>query len=87
MATLLSPAALGLVLGAFAAVLAGYGLANYVWKLREIQTVVQFLPTQLVFSGMTAGVILLLVVLLMGVASAFSSYVYRRTVHEGVRTA
>ena len=86
-ATLLSPAALGLILGAFAAVLAGYGLANYVWKLREIQTVVQFLPTHLVFSGMTAGVILLLVVLLMGVASAFSSYVYRRTAHEGVRTA
>ena len=86
-ATLLSPAVLGLVLGAGAAVLAGYGLANYVWKLREIQTVVQFLPTRLVFSALTGGVLVLLVVLLIGVASMFSWYVYRRTAHEGVRTA
>ena len=86
-ATLLSPAVLGLLLGTAAAVLAGYGLANYVWKLREIQTVVQFLPTHLVFSGMTGGVLLLLVVLLLAVASTFSWYVYRRTAHEGVRTA
>lgn len=86
-ATLLSPAVLGLLLGAFAAVLAGYGLANYVWKLREIRSVVQYLPTRLVFSPLTAGVLLLLIALLIGVASAFSSYVYRRTAHEGVRTA
>jgi hypothetical protein len=86
-ATLLSPAALGLLLGAFAAVLAGYGLANYVWKLREIRTVVQLLPTRLVMSALTAAVVLLLVTLLIGVASLFSWYVYRRTAHESVRTA
>ena len=86
-ATLLSPAVIGLVLGTGAAVLAGFGLANYVWKLREIQTVVQFLPTHLVFSPLTGGVLLLLIVLLIGVASMFSWYVYRRTAHEGVRTA
>lgn len=86
-ATLLSPALLGLVLGALAAVLAGFGLANYVWKLREIRTVVQLLPTHLVLSPLTGGVLVLLVVLLIGVASAFSWYVYRRTAHESVRTA
>ena len=86
-ATLLSPAVIGLVLGTASAVLAGFGLANYVWKLREIQTVVQFLPTHLVFSPLTGGVLLLLIVLLIGVASMFSWYVYRRTAHEGVRTA
>jgi hypothetical protein len=86
-ATLLSPALLGLVIGASAAVLAGFGLANYVWKLREIKTVVQLLPTRLVLSSLTAGVLVLLVVLLIGVASAFSWYVYRRTAHENVRTA
>ena len=86
-ATLLSPALLGLVLGAFAAVLAGFGLANYVWKLREIKTVVQLLPTHLVLSPLTGGVLVLLVGLLIGVASAFSWYVYRRTAHESVRTA
>jgi hypothetical protein len=86
-ATLLSPALLGLVIGASAAVLAGFGLANYVWKLREIKTVVQLLPTRLVLSSLTGGVLVLLVVLLIGVASAFSWYVYRRTAHENVRTA
>ena len=86
-ATLLSPAVIGLILGALSAVLAGFGLANYVWKLREIQTVVQFLPTHLVLSPLTGGVLLLLVVLLIGVASVFSWYVYRKTAHEGVRTA
>lgn len=86
-ATLLSPALLGLLIGTGAAVLAGYGLANYVWKLREIRTVVQLLPTHLVLSSMTAGVLALLVVLLIGVASTFSWYVYRRTAHEGVRSA
>jgi len=86
-ATLLSPALLGLVIGASAAVLAGYGLANYVWKLREIRTVVQLLPTHLVFSPLTGGVLVLLIVLLVGVASAFSWYVYQRTAHETVRSA
>jgi hypothetical protein len=86
-ATLLSPALLGLVLGASAAVLAGFGLANYVWTLREIRTVVQLLPTRLVFSPLTGGVLLLLLVLLIAVASAFSWYVYRRTAHESVRGA
>jgi hypothetical protein len=86
-ATLLSPAIVGLVLGTATAVLAGFGLANYVWKLREIKTVVQLLPTHLVFSSLTIVVLLLLVILLIGVASAFSSYVYRKTAHESVRTA
>ncbi|MPY90909.1 MAG: FtsX-like permease family protein [Luteitalea sp.] len=86
-ATLLSPALLGLIIGALAAVLAGFGLANYVWKLREIRTVVQLLPTHLVASPLTGSVLLLLIVLLIGVASAFSWYVYRRTAHEIVRRA
>ena len=86
-ATLLSPALLGLLLGAVAAVLAGFGLANYVWKLREIRTVVQLLPTHLVLSPLTGGVLALMIVMLIGVASAFSWYVYRRTAHESVRTA
>ena len=86
-ALLLSPAALGLVLGTSAALVAGFGLANYVWKLREIKTVVQLLPTHLVVGSVTLGVLALLIVLLVGVASGFSWYVYRRTAHENVRTA
>jgi hypothetical protein len=86
-ATLLSPALLGLVIGAATAVLAGYGLANYVWKLREIRTVVQLLPTNLVITSFTGIVILTLVALLIAVAFAFSGYVYRRTANESIRSA
>jgi hypothetical protein len=84
LAMLLSPALVGLALGATAAVLAGFGLANYVWKLREIRTVVQLLPTHLVISLLTAWIALLLVCLLVGVATGFSWWVYRHTAHRSM---
>jgi hypothetical protein len=84
-ATLLSPALVGLALGAGSAVLAGYGLANYVWRLREIRTVVQLLPTRLVIAPLTAWIALLLVVMLVGVASGFSWWVFRDTAHSAIR--
>jgi hypothetical protein len=84
-ATLLSPALVGLALGAGSAVLAGFGLANYVWRLREIRTVVQLLPTRLVVAPLTAWIALLLVVMLVGVASGFSWWVFRDTAHAGIR--
>ena len=85
MAMLLSPALVGLALGATSAVLAGFGLANYVWRLREIKTVVQLLPTHLVVAPLTAWVALLLICLLVGVASGFSWWVFRHTAHESMQ--
>jgi hypothetical protein len=87
LAMLLSPALVGLALGAMSAVLAGFGLANYVWKLREIRTVVQLLPTHLVVSVLTAWIALLLVFLLVGVATGFSWWVYRHTAHRSMQGA
>ena len=86
-AMLLSPALVGLALGAASAVLAGFGLANYVWKLREIRTVVQLLPTHLVVSVLTLWIALLLIFLLVGVASGFSWWVYRHTAHRSMQGA
>jgi FtsX-like permease family len=86
-AMLLSPALVGLALGVLSSVLAGFGLANYVWRLREIRTVVQLLPTHLVVAPLTIWVALLLIVILIGVASAFSWWVFRDTAHESVRAA
>jgi hypothetical protein len=86
-AMLLSPALVGLALGAGSSVLAGFGLANYVWRLREIRTVVQLLPTHLIVAPLTVGVVLLLIVILVGVASGFSWWVFRDTAHESVRVA
>jgi ABC-type lipoprotein release transport system permease subunit len=87
LAMLLSPALVGLALGAASAILAGYGLANYVWKLREIRTVVQLLPTHLVVSLLTAWIALLLVALLVGVANGFSWWVYRHTAQRSMQGA
>ncbi len=83
-AMLLSPAIVGLALGALSSVLAGFGLANYVWRLREIRTVVQLLPTRLIVAPLAGWVVLLLVVILVGVASGFSWWVFRRSAHESM---
>jgi ABC-type lipoprotein release transport system permease subunit len=87
LALLVSPALVGLVVGALVAVVAGYGLANYVWELREIRTVVQLLPTRLVLSPLWGSVAALLMVLLVAVASLFSAWVYRRTAHRSLQGA
>jgi len=84
-AMLLSPALVGLALGAVSSMLAGFGLANYVWRLREIRTVVQLLPTHLIVSPLTGWVVLLLIVILVGVASGFSWWVFRETEHESMQ--
>jgi hypothetical protein len=83
-AMLLSPALVGLALGAGSSLLAGFGLANYVWRLREIRTVVQLLPTRLIVAPLAGWVALLLVVILIGVASGFSWWVFRRSAHESM---
>ena len=87
LALLLAPALLGLVVGALVSLVTGYGLANYVWDLREIRTVVQLLPTRLIVSPLWAGVVILLVTLLVAVASLFSAWVYRRTAHRSLQGA
>jgi hypothetical protein len=86
-AMLLAPALLGLVIGGLLSLLAGFGLANYVWRLREIKTVVQLLPSNLVLSPLLIGIILLLFGLLIGVASLFSLWVFRRTARERIQEA
>ena len=87
LALLISPAVVGLVVGAVVSLVAGYGLATYVWELREIRTVVQLLPTRLVVSLLWASVAALLLLLLVVVASVFSGWVYRRTAHSSLRGA
>lgn len=87
LALLISPALVGLIVGALVALIAGYGLANYVWELREIRTVVQLLPTRLIVSPLWASAAAVLLLLLVGVASAFSAWVYRRTAHRSLQGA
>jgi hypothetical protein len=82
LATLLAPAVLGLVLGGLVALVGGFGLANHVWRLRELRSVVQLLPTRLVVSAWTGLLALLLLALIVAVAWLFSLWVFRRTARE-----
>jgi hypothetical protein len=86
LALLLSPALLGLLLGTAVALVAGFGLANYVWSLREIRTVVQYLPTRLVVSPLTGVVALTIFAMLIAITTGFSWWQYRRTVQESIRS-
>lgn len=86
-AMLVSPALLGLILGIVTALIAGYGLTNHVWKLREIRSVVQLLKTHLVVSGSTVGVTILLLALVGAVAWLFSMWSFRSSAHERIREA
>ncbi len=83
-ALILSPALLGVAVGGGVAVLAGYGLANYVWTLREMESVVQLLPTHLVASSLTVGVLVLILVVLTGVAFFLGQWTFRRTARENL---
>lgn len=78
----LSPALLGVVIGAAIALAAGFGLANHLWHLRELQSAIQLLPTRLVVSAATVALALVILVVLGGVAHSFSRWVFRRTVQE-----
>jgi hypothetical protein len=82
---LLSPGVLGLLLGGSVALVAGFGLTNYIWRLRELRTVVQLLPTHLVISGLTAATAVFLLVPVAGVALLFSLWVFRRSAREGMQ--
>lgn len=83
-ASLLSPAVLGLVLGTAVALAGGFGLASHVWRLRELRTVVHLLPTHLVVSGWTVLLGGGLLALVVAVAWLFSSWVFRHTAREDI---
>jgi hypothetical protein len=85
MSMLLAPALLGLILGGITAVLGGYGLTNYVWKLHNVKTIIQVLPTHLVMTSLTAGITMVLVVLLVAAALLFSLWVFRKTARENIQ--
>jgi len=80
--SLLSPALLGLVVGMGVAVVAGYGLTNVIWELRELRSVVHLLPTRLVVSGLTLWIGLGLLVVIVAISLIFSLWVFRRTARE-----
>jgi hypothetical protein len=82
--SLLAPSLVGLVFGAAVSLVVGYGITNLVWLLRELRTILTYLPTRLVLSDRTALVGALLVTLLVSIALLFSRWVFRKTAREGL---
>lgn len=82
--SLLSPALIGLAIGAAVAAAAGYGLTNVIWSLRELKSVVHLLATRLVISGLTLWTAAGLLGAIVAIALVFSLWVFRRTARETV---
>jgi hypothetical protein len=83
-AGLSAPAALGLAFGAALSLVVGYGITNLVWQLRELQTIMLYLKTQLDISMHTLWIGALLVTALGGLLMFFSRWLFRRSAREAL---
>lgn len=81
---LFAPSVLGLIFGALVSLVVGYGITNVVWELRELRTILTYLPTHLVVSDRTAVIAGVHVLVLFGTALLFSKWVFRKTAREGL---
>jgi hypothetical protein len=84
MPNVLGPSLVGLVMGALVALLVGFGITNLVWDLRQLQTVMSYLPTRLAISQQTVWISLLLVVLLLAIVVGFGRWVFARTARQSL---
>jgi hypothetical protein len=82
--SLLAPALLGLVVGLAVALVAGFGVTNLIWSLRELKSVVHLLPTHLVLSDLTLWISLGLLAVVVTIALLFSFWVFRRSARASV---
>lgn len=81
---LLAPSLVGLALGGAVALAVGFGITDLVWRLREIVTILNILPTRLVISAETVLAAGFLVAVLVAVSFAVSRWVFARTAREGL---
>ena len=81
---LVGPSAIGLIIGGFISLAVGFGLTKVVWEMRQLQTVMNYLPTQLAVSFETGMIALILIGLVLGIGLAFGRYVFRKTAREGL---
>ncbi len=74
----------GLIIGALVALLVGFGITKLVWDLRQLQTVMSYLPTRLAISSQTVLIGLGLVVLLLAIVVGFGRWVFARTARQSL---
>jgi hypothetical protein len=78
-APIVSPALVGLVFGGLVAVVVGYGITTLVWELRELNTIMRFLPTHVAMSGETGLVAMLLLAIVAGTAVVSSRWIFTKS--------
>jgi len=81
---LVGPSVVGLILGGLISLAVGFGLTKIVWEMRQLQTVMNYLPAQLAVSLETGAISLVLILLILGIGLAFGRYVFRKTAREGL---
>jgi len=79
---LIAPSLAGLLIGTMVALAVGFGITDLVWKLREILTVLNLLPTRLALSLQTALVLALLLGILLVVAYGSARWSFQRSARE-----
>jgi hypothetical protein len=80
----LGPSLIGLVIGALVSLAVGFGITRLVWELRQLQTVMSYLPTRLAVSEQTGIIAVTLVILLIAVVFAFGRWVFARTARQSL---
>jgi uncharacterized membrane protein YidH (DUF202 family) len=80
----LGPSLIGLVIGALISLAVGFGITKLVWDLRQLQTVMSYLPTRLAVSEQTGIIALILVLLLLGIVLIFGRWVFARTARQSL---
>jgi ABC-type antimicrobial peptide transport system permease subunit len=78
------PSLVGLVVGALISLGVGFGITKLVWELRQLQTVMNYLPTRLAVSQQTGLIALILLTLLVGIVLVFGRWVFARTARQSL---
>jgi ABC-type antimicrobial peptide transport system permease subunit len=78
------PSLIGLVIGTMVSLAVGFGITKLVWELRQLQTVMGYLPTRLAVSEQTGIIAFILVVLLLGIVLLFGRWVFARTARQSL---
>ena len=80
----LGPSIVGLVIGGGVALLVGFGITKLIWELRQLRTVLNYLPTRLAVSWETGLVAGILALVLAGIVFVFARWIFAKTARQGL---
>ncbi len=63
------PSLIGLIVGALISLAVGFGITKLIWELRQLQTVMGYLPTRLAVSEQTFLIAAILIALVVGIVA------------------